>query len=184
MSFNLHHPTRLRRNVSRPTNDSVGSVNEQKRSYISSVMSPVQMYLFTVNSSVTQGLACVHRSPSDAWPGREEDAASVQHRVTSGRAREEDAASVHGYTGTLVHGVTSGRARKVPTASVHGYTGTLEQTVSNSQVELKSERVQDQGGGCGECARVHRYTTRMSTQGTSDQASEEVRRKRRVCTGQ
>ena len=60
-------------------------------------------------------------------------------------------------TGTPVHYEQT--VREEDAASVHGYTGTL---CANSQ-----------GGGCGECARVHRYT--MSKQSG--------RRMRRVCTG-
>ena len=54
--------------------------------------------------------------------------------------REEDAASVQGYTGTPVHYEQT--VREEDASSVQGYTGTLW---ANSQ-----------GGGCGECARIHR----------------------------
>jgi len=44
-----------------------------------------------------------------------------------GQAREEDAASVHGYNGTprAISQGTSGQAREETAASVCGYTGTL-----------------------------------------------------------
>jgi TPP-dependent indolepyruvate ferredoxin oxidoreductase alpha subunit len=81
---------------------------------------------------------------------------------TRGQAREDDAASVYGYTGTPVHRYTetllracsqvqlenkaSGQAREETAASVYGYTGTLRA----SSAGPNEWAGQGQGGGCGE----------------------------------
>ena len=67
------------------------------------------------------------------------------------RAREEDAASVYGYTDTLRAnnlGTMSGQAMEEDVASVYGY---YRYTMSNIQVELN-------GRAAAASAWLHRYT--------------------------